>query len=308
MSLARQILQRNLITRLTQKDKTQFVKVAILECLRQRIFLTTETWSTWLRTNVNQQGVTAIMELRQVFLRLETSMEQLVKTMEYVMTSLETENKWQDKPELQHELLDLRYQCECGRAFAKSLRDISQEDCESRQSAVEIKSAEDSARLTLLAAIFLPLSLSTSLLAMSTRLKNLHVLLYDFVGVAIVLSGLAIVFYGIVRSVRKLSRHAKKPHPNPGEAPYQLRKEVYLPHKTFLSWPLYSLGYVLIAVSFLVGMLKDITIGWKFLVYSIPGVAACLLVVAPVVYKVLIKLKSMVRQCRSLPSASQPAP
>ena len=50
----------------------------------------------------------------------------------------------------------------------------------------------------------------------------------------------------------------------------------------FLSWTFYGSGYILIAVAFLVGMLKDITVGWKMLVYSIVGTAG-LFVVTPVV-------------------------
>lgn len=293
----------------------QFVKVAILECLRQRIFLTTETWSTWLRRAVDLHGVdldyeevrsvTDLLESRQLSLRLETSMEQLVRTMEYVMTSLEIENNWRDEPELQHELLDLRHQCECGRAFAKSLRDIRQEDGELRQSAVEIKSAEDSARLTLLAAIFLPLSLSTSLLAMTTRLKDLHVLLYDFVGVAIVLSCLAVVFYWIVRSVRKVSRAVKERHLiGFTKHPYLVAVARYYDSQV------YSFCYIIIAVTFLIGMLHDITAGWATLAYIIAVLAALILSSTLIVIadNFLTKLPWVIRLRRSLLAALQPAP
>ena len=293
--------------------RAEFVKVAILECLRQRIFLATETWSTWLHGNITHQRInldfeearsaSLLLERRRISLRLEASMEQLVKTMEYVMNSLETEKEWQQEPALKHELLDLRNQCECGRASAKYIRDMTQEQWEQRQFAVEIKSAEASARLTLLAAIFLPLSLSTSLLAMSTRLKNLHLLLYDFVGVAIIFSGLAVFLYGIVVSVRKLSRFAGK---RSVLVLYRLPMRALQANRMFLSWQFYGLGYILIAVAFLVGMLKDITVGWKMLVYSIVGTAG-LFVVTPVVYIVgskLIRLKNL----RSFPSASQIAP
>ena len=53
-------------------------------------------------------------------------------------------------------------------------------------------------RLTLLAAIFLPASLSSSLLAMSTRFKDLNLLLYDFIGVFFLLGALALFAYGAV--------------------------------------------------------------------------------------------------------------
>ena len=232
-------------------------------------------------------------------------MEQLVKAIEDVMNSLETEEGWQQKPALKHDLLDLRNQCECGKASAKHIRDMTQEQWEQRQFAVEIKSAEGSARLTLLAAIFLPLSLSTSILAMSTRLKDLHLLLYDFVGVAIILSGLAVFLYGIVVGVRKFSRSARE---GPIPALYELQMRALRANMIFLSWHIYGLGHILIAVAFLVGMLKDITVGCLMLVYSIL-VTAGLLIVTPVVHFVFGGRKlTWLKKPRSFPSASQIAP
>ena len=232
-------------------------------------------------------------------LRLEASMEQLVRTMEYVMNSLEAEEQWQQVPALKHGLLDLRNQCECGRAFAKYIRDMTQGQWEQRQVAVENKSAERSVRLTLLAAIFLPLSLSTSLLAMSTRLKNLHLLLYDFVGVAIILSGLVISLYGIIAIIRKLSRSAKERLRYGGD---ELHIRALRANTMLLSRKFYGLGYCIIAIAFLVGMLKDITVGWKILVYSIVGTAG-LFVVTPVVHFVGTKLPNL-RNTRSVQYSS----
>ena len=177
-----------------------------------------------------------------------------------------------------------------------------QQDLDHRQIAVDIKSAEESARLTLLAAIFLPLSLSTSLLAMSTRLENLHTLLYDFVGVAIIFCGLAVVFYGVVLNIQKLSRSTKDPSKKLkryGPAMRQLQES-----SRFFSWPL---AYVLITVSFLVGMLKDIKLGGKVFGYLIAGVAG-LFIAIPVVQKALSAVRIRFRrfnQPRSLPAASQ---
>ncbi len=303
------------MTRLHRRTKAEFVKVAILECLRQRIFLTTETWSKWLNEHIGYPGVnlkkdearspTTLLEHRQIAIHLEASMEQLVKTMEYVMNSLEIEEEWHLQSALKHDLLDLRDQCECGRAFVKHTHDIIQTDWDQRQIAVEIKSAEESARLTLLATIFLPLSLSTSLLAMSTRLKKLHLLLYDFVGVAILLSSLAVVIYGIVLTLRKISRSAK----DQSKLVFNFRPVmmVFLRNGKFVFWPFYALSYVLVVVAFLVGMLKDVTVGWKMLVASIVGVPI-LFIMCPVVYSVVFIMRKLFRRRkkpRSLPAAFQ---
>lgn len=57
-------------------------------------------------------------------------------------------------------------------------------------------------RLTLLATIFLPLSLSSALLAMNSRFRDLGPLLGDFLGTAILLGSFAILFIMIVNPLR----------------------------------------------------------------------------------------------------------
>jgi Mg2+ and Co2+ transporter CorA len=54
-----------------------------------------------------------------------------------------------------------------------------------------MKETENVQRLTVLATIFLPLSLAARILSMQSRFKDLDYLLYDFVGVAILLEYLA---------------------------------------------------------------------------------------------------------------------
>jgi hypothetical protein len=52
-------------------------------------------------------------------------------------------------------------------------------------------------QLILLAAFFLPLSLATDVLSIQSRFSELHLLLFDFVGVFLVVRTLALLFFFI---------------------------------------------------------------------------------------------------------------
>lgn len=112
--------------------------------------------------------------------------------------------------------------------------------------------------LTILATVFLPLSLATGILSMQNRFKNLGPLLYDFFGVvsilltAVLLILLTIIFFGIAQE--QTSRYL-------GEKKFKL---VY--------WVVGAITFLAVAVlgalvlsSFLVGMFKDIVLGAKIL-------------------------------------------
>ena len=103
-------------------------------------------------------------------------------------------------------------------------------------------------RLTILAAIFLPASLSSSLLAMSTRFKDLNLLLYDFVGVFFLLGAMALFGYGSVilgtRSVASYRKYFKRVSSS--------NLEKLVPFLLFVVTPA-----VMTTAAFLTGMLWD---------------------------------------------------
>ena len=66
-------------------------------------------------------------------------------------------------------------------------------------------------RLTLLAAIFLPLSLASSLLSMGTRALDLGVLWYDYLGISVFLVFFAVLVYQGLRASGRLSAHGRPP-------------------------------------------------------------------------------------------------
>lgn len=125
--------------------------------------------------------------------------------------------------------------------------------------------ADSVSQLTWLAAVFLPLSLAAAILSMQTRFIDLDLLLYDFVGMVVLLGALAIL-------LNIFSRY--------GIPLYNwLLRRVYwgndFPevHKAIKAFWVFVWMSVLLA-SFLVGMLKDVKLGVETLGYGVGGTCA----------------------------------
>ena len=139
-------------------------------------------------------------------------------------------------------------------------------------------------RLTILATIFLPLSLSASILSMQTRFANLRLLLYDFIGVFTIVGTAAILMLLLVRTVLKFksTRVLKMFSPSiqwdiPGkwetwrsERPFKLRSVCFT--------VIYVLLWAVVLASFIVGMLKNVILGLKILGFGFAGALGTLLV------------------------------
>lgn len=117
--------------------------------------------------------------------------------------------------------------------------------------------------LTLLATVFLPLSLSAGVLSMQSRFRDLGVLLYDFFGVVALL--VAIVF--IILGIMLIMSFAKDVNTRMRDA------ELYTnfrhgPHFVMLT-VVELLSYLIILASFIVGMFKDVKLGAEILGYGL---------------------------------------
>ncbi|KAF2133670.1 hypothetical protein P153DRAFT_96699 [Dothidotthia symphoricarpi CBS 119687] len=121
--------------------------------------------------------------------------------------------------------------------------------------------------LSILASIFLPLSLACGLLSMQTRFIDLHVLLYDFFGVLVLLGTIVIAILIVLRLhqwwkvlLSQLDRD-------------QMFRRYVRPkgHIVFLCF--LFLGWALLLSSFLVGMIKDVDLGLKILGYGVSAAA-----------------------------------
>lgn len=135
--------------------------------------------------------------------------------------------------------------------------------------------------LSLLAIIFLPLSLASSILSMQTRFVDLHYLLYDFFGVIFLLGTLTFILLGVLLFFQwgygKFKNWLENPNimsnnpPGRGWFSSVFRTANYAPIYTIL----FSLvPWVLILTSFMLGMLRDVGLGLKVLGYGFGGITA----------------------------------
>ncbi|KAL7917928.1 hypothetical protein ACQKWADRAFT_305509 [Trichoderma austrokoningii] len=127
--------------------------------------------------------------------------------------------------------------------------------------------------LTLLATIFLPLSLAAGVLSMQSRFKDLGNLLYDFFGVVVLLAaGVALLVAAMLlfSSLKELESRLFKYHSYKA-----ILRPVIL---VTISGITFTLGALVLA-SFLVGMFKDVVLGAKILGYGIAAAIGALVVI-----------------------------
>jgi hypothetical protein len=162
----------------------------------------------------------------------------------------------------------LRQRVLSGFEDSKGLFEIADRQSERLQS-------RSSARLSWMAAIFLPFSLAASIMSLQFRVSELHAKLYDFFGLAVFLTLLVIIAMYIEQQVYAGSIGANVGHVDYLYAMNDIARRKSL-EKYFrwmsdsLKWYVWTFWMVLFA-SFIVGMKKDIHLGWKVLRYgSIP--------------------------------------
>jgi hypothetical protein len=148
---------------------------------------------------------------------------------------------------------------------------------ESYNKRLSIRESISAKRLTILASLFLPLSLVSSLLSMQTRFKNLHLLLYDFLGVFILISSLTILAYSAVRIGYVIK---SLPALNPWRALEIAQHHPFARYYYFTAGGLsllYSLSWAIVLSSFVVGMVLNVTLGLKVLGFGFAGEFALLI-------------------------------
>lgn len=116
--------------------------------------------------------------------------------------------------------------------------------------------------LTILATVFLPLSLSAGILSMQSRLKDLGALLYDFVGVIVLLVAFATFVVVSLIVFDLMQEHATKVFKA------KIFKQIWRGVLFYLALATMTIG-LLVLTSFTVGMFKDITLGWLILGYGL---------------------------------------
>lgn len=125
----------------------------------------------------------------------------------------------------------------------------------------DMHEAQNVRLLSILASIFLPLSLACGLLSMQTRFSELHYLLYDFFGVLVLLGTTVAVILAALRSHLWWKRLLTKLEEDPLFRDINPTAQIVVPYCLVLGWGL-------LISSFLVGMIKDVGLGLKILGYG----------------------------------------
>lgn len=128
--------------------------------------------------------------------------------------------------------------------------------------------------LGLLASVFLPLSLASSLLSMQSRLAHLHFLLYDFCGIIVLLGTIVLIIVVLLKVYARLAEQLVRSKSNTA-----FRMWIY----PFIRWNIWLWSFVawgLLVSSFLVGMVKDVGLGLRILGYGAAVIGGLLVVVA----------------------------
>ncbi|KAF1958209.1 hypothetical protein CC80DRAFT_26306 [Byssothecium circinans] len=124
--------------------------------------------------------------------------------------------------------------------------------------------------LSLLACIFLPLSLASSLLSMQTRFVDLHYLLYDFFGVIVLLATLTLLIIGVIRFITWCSERIASLDIGP-----RFRRLIAVG-----IWLAIYVPWGLVLASFIVGMAIDVSLGMRILGYGAGTIGAGMGIVA----------------------------
>ena len=193
-------------TSITQKDRSFSCQMVILDFLRAVIecwivFLAqitrkTTVYSAKLDSRSRAYNLSAFKELQKTARDLDLAIRYTIDTATASLgSSQESLPKSQLKAIELEALAKLRAMNNIVNDYLGTLDSIS----DVTKALVEEDQARSVKRLTLLAAIFLPLSLASSLLSMSTRTRDLGLLWYDFIGIS---SLLVIVMFFIYQSLR----------------------------------------------------------------------------------------------------------
>ncbi|GKT64741.1 hypothetical protein ColTof4_07138 [Colletotrichum tofieldiae] len=159
----------------------------------------------------------------------------------------------------------------------------------------DMEQADSLQRLTVLATIFLPLSLAAAVLSMQTRFSDLGALLYDFFGVAVVLGAFVLPFILFLSFLKFTTGHMMVEIEMRLADEHDSTSPAYIFLRNFLRialWIGIPLLGVLVVVSFLIGMFQDVGLGGKTLGYGLAGFFL-VAVVSPV------PLWMMIRLCRT---------
>lgn len=163
---------------------------------------------------------------------------------------------------------------------------------EARNKTLNIHESQSIKRLTVLATIFLPLSLSASILSMQFRLKDLQLKLYDFLGVFTMIGTAALLLLLLVRampsinktflfrgfsvSLRELACLRLAPSLYKPSRYWSANWLIIVLAMLFVLW--FALVWAVVLVSFMIGMVMDVILGLKILGFGLASLSGCALI------------------------------
>jgi hypothetical protein len=124
--------------------------------------------------------------------------------------------------------------------------------------------ADSARRLTIVASIFLPLTLSASLMAMTTHVRSLGDLWYDWVGLCVTAGTTILVIFSVWKHVEKATFRAPLIHIRP--------ILLSIVNMVLVSWGYYLL--LVVMASFLAGMFHSKRTALDVLKYGVAGISA----------------------------------
>jgi hypothetical protein len=204
--LSESIGEQGSFTWMSDGSRKHFVQLLLLDFFQKHINLLATTLKHISMVEIPQGRYASIVSpameefcaRSKYAARLVENAKDLKSPVEYIDSNLNIGGTQPLPADLQEHLIGLRFRCTQVVDIATRLVEMHQQDLKAFQDTQSIHESEGVKRLTILAAIFLPLSLSSSMLAMSTRFVDLHLLLFDFLGVFVLLGSIAICLYFMV--------------------------------------------------------------------------------------------------------------
>lgn len=221
-----------------------------------------ELWQWNLKT-ITQRSY-EYRDLREMARKLISTTESLidvVRSSPHVVNSTSCTNKFMAIE------MEIRGLCREANERVQSLSDQLDHDLKYLELARDINQTKGVQQLTLLATIFLPLSLASGLLSMQTRFKDLGTLLYDFFGVVMLLAAIVIIIMILLNLMTVVNEVDSKLGVRSSGYRENIRgKVLFTINAGFCAFG------CLVLSSFLVGMFKDISLGGKILGFVVAAI------------------------------------
>jgi hypothetical protein len=154
---------------------------------------------------------TDLSALRSYFVRASVynNLAETAETIDNAFVYIQKQLGVPSDPLVDSALLDLSSGLSENWKIAKQLISKENRRYELFKRALDVQDSQNVMILTTLAAVFLPVSLASSLLGMQTRVLHLGFLLYDFTGVCVLLGTLVLLTYPFLKRVLATISHRR---------------------------------------------------------------------------------------------------